>query len=55
MKEMHMTEKKPQAKKQVLPKKVKDELRVENIRKTFSTEKPKVTLPRFSWDKEEAK
>ena len=50
-----MVDKKPNAKKRQLPKKVRDELRIENIRKTFSNEKPKVTLPKFSWDKEKAK
>lgn len=50
-----MVDKKPNAKKCQLPKKVRDELRIENIRKTFSKDKPKVTLPKFSWDKEKAK
>lgn len=50
-----MVDKKLNAKKRQLPKKVRDDLRIEKIRKTFSNEKPKVTLPKFSWDKEKAK
>ena len=50
-----MMDKNPVIKKVTLPKKARDELRVESIRKTMAVEKPKVSLPRFSWDKDEAK